>query len=108
MEVLAITEFPSDCNKENIPPSYSEKFPPHSLKLKFCSRNVKRKFRRPLRDITHLFNSPVKLNSAVFTRLQGSVYLSSQAIVRGKRRVVDENIDSLQKHSSKILRRDFR
>ncbi|WMV39309.1 hypothetical protein MTR67_032694 [Solanum verrucosum] len=94
MEVLAIiTEFD---NKENISPFSVQKLTPNSSKLKFC----KRKFRRPLKDIT---------NSVAFARFQRSDSFSSQEIVRRKRKEIDENVDSLQKqHCSKMLRTYFR
>ncbi|KAK6785164.1 hypothetical protein RDI58_018619 [Solanum bulbocastanum] len=94
MEVLAIiTEFD---NKENISPFSVQKLTQNSSELKFC----KRKIRRSLKDIT---------NSAAFARFHRSDFVSSQEIVRRKRKEIDENVDSLQKqHCSKMLRTDFR
>ncbi|OIT21318.1 hypothetical protein A4A49_34624 [Nicotiana attenuata] len=109
MEVLDIISLcETDSNKENIPPCSAEKVSSDCSKLKSCKRNVKRSFRRPLTDITHLFNSPVQPSSIAFRRFQRSVSISNKVIVCGKRKAADENIDSVQKYNSKILRRDFR
>ncbi|KAM3301908.1 hypothetical protein P3S67_016410 [Capsicum chacoense] len=111
MEVLAITELLHECKTENIPPSSVEKvMNPNCLEVKCCTRNMKRKFRRPLRDITNFFNSSVELSapSVAFTRFQRFDSLSYQGIVNRKRKSADENVDSVQKHCSKMLRRDFR
>lgn len=111
MEVLAVTELLHVCNKENIPPSSVEKvMNPNCLEVKCCTRNRKRKFRRPLRDITKFLNLPVQFtaSSVAFTIFQIFDSLSYQGIVNRKRKSADENVDSVQKHCSKMLRRDFR
>ncbi|MCD7459238.1 hypothetical protein HAX54_040367 [Datura stramonium] len=103
MEVLDISLCENGSNKENIPPFCSaEKVTPDYLKVKFCTKKLKRNFRRPLRDITYLFDLPVQPGTIAFRRFQRPVS------VCGKRKSADENVDSLQKHKSKILRRDFR
>ncbi|KAK6785163.1 hypothetical protein RDI58_018618 [Solanum bulbocastanum] len=101
MEVLDISLYENESNKENIAPSSAEKLSTNCLKVKCCTKKFKRNFKRaPLRDITHLFDSPVQPGSTVFKRFHQSVY--------GKRKMVDEDVDLLQKNKSKILRRDFR
>lgn len=105
MEVLDISLYENGSNKENIPPSSEESVTTDCLKVKCCAKKLKRNLRRaPLRDITHLFNLPVQPGSIAFTRFKRPLSISCN----GKRKMVDENVDLLQKNKSKMLRRDFR
>lgn len=100
---MEISVYENDSNKENIPPSSAKRVTTNCLKVKCCTKKLKR---APLRDITHLFNLPVQPGSIAFKRFQQPVL--SNGIVCGKRKMVDENVDLLHKNKSKILRRHFR
>ncbi|GAA0157250.1 hypothetical protein LIER_14557 [Lithospermum erythrorhizon] len=100
MEVV-VSHFEHD-NKENIPPFSSKNMKQEQVKGQSSAACiVKRKFRRPLRDITHLFNQPNLQNPAAFTDIQ--LNLTSLR----KRKAADE-VDSMHKSCSKILRKEFR
>nr|GMD33387.1 hypothetical protein DM860_014699 [Ipomoea batatas] len=61
-------------NKENIPPLSAEKFIPKPSKTKLFKKRIPR---RPLRDITHLFNTPIQSNSPVSSPLLPSAASSN-------------------------------
>ncbi|TMW90797.1 hypothetical protein EJD97_015202 [Solanum chilense] len=97
MEVSDISLNENESNKENIAPY--EKLSIDCSKVRRSTKKYKRNFKRaPLRDITHLFDSPLQFQQSV----------SSNVIVCGKRKMVDEDVELLQKNKSKSLRRDFR
>ncbi|KAK1401087.1 hypothetical protein POM88_000692 [Heracleum sosnowskyi] len=100
-------------NKENIPPS--------TLFLSIQCNNVpdlvscssfksvskkKRKLRKPLRDITHLFNNQISAPIAHFQNLDATpvVQISASAVNFRKRKADDSRHDTV----SKSLRMNFR
>ncbi|KAM7503359.1 hypothetical protein LguiB_002263 [Lonicera macranthoides] len=108
MEVNSLCENGND--KENNPPFFSSfrtnpvpSIPQSSIKI------VKRRFRKPLRDITNLFNSPI--SASLFTQLQ-LPNCSDSDLASGfnyrKRKAVEEIIDSTDKAVTKSLRKLFR
>lgn len=100
-------------NKENIPPSSVKEADPVLQESEFSCSDVKlkRRFRRPLRDITNLFffDKPTQLMGSAESSGFGLKSLpsssSSSALCR-KRKTTEDDFDLKQK--SKILRKDFR
>ncbi|GAA0145358.1 hypothetical protein LIER_42855 [Lithospermum erythrorhizon] len=89
-------------NKENIPPFSTMKMMQKQIKGQSSATCIlKRRFRRPLRDITHLFNHQ---NSAALIEFQSNF---SSGINMKKRKAAEE-VDSIHKSCSKILRKEFR
>ncbi|GFS34759.1 hypothetical protein Acr_00g0035810 [Actinidia rufa] len=80
---------------------------PDQSSVESCTKNAKRRLRRPLRDITHLFNSPIQSASAPITQLHLSFPVPALASNLRKRKATDE-IDSTQLANSKSLRKNFR
>ncbi|KAH7861956.1 hypothetical protein Vadar_033014 [Vaccinium darrowii] len=73
-----------------------------------CStKNAKRRLRKPLRDITHLFNSQTQSDSARDTDFQLLSPVPELALNLRKRKAIDE-IDSAHQLKSKSLRIHFR
>ena len=99
-------------NKENIPPSSVVEPNPvlQESKLSSIGIKVKRRFRRPLRDITNLFivGQSAQSGSAAFSDCGLHSLSSSAALICRKRKAADDDIDLKQNTCSKILRKEFR
>lgn len=115
MEITISKLFEHDGNKENmsIPSSFTkEANVPILEKAKKTLPIVKKRFRRPLQDITHLFiNSQplVQLSSAAFlTESFLSPVAAAATNCRKRKADGDDEIDSTKKNASKILRKEFR
>ncbi|CAK9133279.1 unnamed protein product [Ilex paraguariensis] len=95
-------------NKENmnILPFTAKQIDPVPSNLQSSSNNVKKRFRRPLRDITHLFKPPFPSTSAPFTDFQLSSAVSGRTLDCRKRKAANDN-DSMQESRSKLLRMGF-
>ncbi|KAF7141955.1 hypothetical protein RHSIM_Rhsim06G0133600 [Rhododendron simsii] len=95
-------------NKENIPPFAQNQIHPAPPVVQTCSaKNAKRRLRRPLRDITHLFDSQIQSDSARETGFQLPSPVSAPALNFRKRKAIDD-IDSMHQMNSKSLRMNFR
>ncbi|KAG5545159.1 hypothetical protein RHGRI_017586 [Rhododendron griersonianum] len=95
-------------NKENIPPFAQNQIHSAPPVVQTCSaKNAKRRLRRPLRDITHLFNSQIQSNLAQDTGFQLPSPVPAPALNFRKRKAIDD-IDSMHQMNSKSLRMNFR
>ncbi|KAH7850498.1 hypothetical protein Vadar_033953 [Vaccinium darrowii] len=95
-------------NKENITPFAEFQIDPVPPMVQTCSRkNANRRLRRPLRDITHLFNSQIQSDSARGADFQPLCPVPAPALNLRKRKAIDE-IDSVHQMKSKSLRMNFR
>ncbi|KDP21062.1 hypothetical protein JCGZ_21533 [Jatropha curcas] len=89
-------------NKENIPPLYSE------LRATLDAKSPRfpcdgRRARKPLEDITHLFNQPIYSISPPQNRIP--VYISSSLPCQlkcGKRRAVGGGVESMCKKTNVV------
>nr|GMD35048.1 hypothetical protein DM860_014699 [Ipomoea batatas] len=91
-------------NKENIPPLSAENFIPKPSKTKLSKKRI---LRRPLRDITHLFNTPIQSNSPVSSPLLPPA-ASSNTRKRKLAETSENDCEFLPQSSSKVLRMHFR
>ncbi|KAM7498018.1 hypothetical protein LguiA_022432 [Lonicera macranthoides] len=109
MEVIFLCE---NDNKENFPPIFSSILTNPSPSIPQSSiKSAKRRFRKPLRDITNLFNSQNSTVSAsLFTQLQQpkSFDKDSASGFNSRKRKAVEEIDSSDIAASKLLRKHFR
>lgn len=106
---MEVTSYCQHNNKENIPPFAQNQIYPAPPVVQTCSpKNAKRRLmRRPLRDITHLFNSQTKSDSARDTGFQLHSPVPAPALYLRKRKAVYD-IDSVNQMNSKSLRMNFR
>ncbi|KMT13613.1 hypothetical protein BVRB_4g082140 [Beta vulgaris subsp. vulgaris] len=110
ISVISMEGSKQDSNKENIPPSISSKQITNTF-VHFHSKSIKcRKFtaRKPLQDITHLFNSSFSLHSRsnpLFSPLLG-VFVHESNLRKRKSLLVDGHL----KYGvfAKSLRMNFR
>ncbi|KAJ9686195.1 hypothetical protein PVL29_015205 [Vitis rotundifolia] len=94
-------------NKENIPPFSSGQTDPVLGTTPFSTKTIRRRFRKPLADITNLYNSSPQSASASHCDSQLPHSVSVSAPNSRKRKAVDDT-DSMQCTLFKTLRRNFR
>ncbi|RVW46769.1 hypothetical protein CK203_084500 [Vitis vinifera] len=104
METMALCE---RGNKENIPPFSSKQTHPVLGITPSSTKTFRRRFRKPLADITNLFNSSPQSASASHSGSHLPPSVSVCAPNSRKRKAVGDT-DSMQCTLFKTLRRDFR
>ncbi|KAJ9678973.1 hypothetical protein PVL29_021018 [Vitis rotundifolia] len=106
METMALCE---GKNKENIPPFSSKQTHPVLGITPSSTKTIRRKFRKPLADITNPFN-PSPQSASASASHDGSQLPPSVAVCApsSRKRKAAGDTDSMQSTLFKALRRDFR
>ena len=104
METMALCE---GKNKENIPPFSSKQTHPVLGITPSATKTIRRKFRKPLADITNLFNCSPQSASASHDGPQLPPSVAVCAPSSRKRKAAGDT-DPMQSTLFKALRRDFR
>ncbi|KAF5948258.1 hypothetical protein HYC85_014215 [Camellia sinensis] len=98
-------------NKETIPPFSDNITNPVPSIGQSSTYNAQKRFRKPLKDITHLFNPGLQSTSALYTVFSELPFPAVRAAAPPfnlrKRKAIDD-IDLVQQANSKSLRKNFR
>nr|DAD21146.1 TPA_asm: hypothetical protein HUJ06_022609 [Nelumbo nucifera] len=97
-----------ECNKENIPPFSTKHISPVYAVTPSSSIHKKKRVRRPLQDITHLFPPAVRCGSVVDVDTDLLLLPNLLSTSNSRKRKASDGLASMRAVRWTSLRKDFR